>query len=75
MKISLVMVCFNSEASIAASIQSFLDQDWPDTELVVMDGASRDRTCEIVRGFDSDRIRLTSEPDEGGQVTSLGLFL
>lgn len=59
------MVCFNSEASIAASIQSFLDQDWPDTELVVMDGASRDRTCEIVRSFDSDRIRLTSEPDEG----------
>lgn len=65
MKISAVMACYNSEATIGPSIASFLAQDHADRELVVVDGASKDATCAIVRGRSSPLIRLTSEPDRG----------
>jgi glycosyltransferase involved in cell wall biosynthesis len=59
------MACFNSEATIARSIHSFLEQDLPERELIVIDGASRDRTLDIVRSFDSPLIRVYSERDSG----------
>ena len=65
MKISTIMACYNSAATIGTAIESFLAQDHADKELIVIDGASRDRTCEIVRSFDSPQITLVSEPDAG----------
>lgn len=65
MKISVVMAAYNSQATIGTAIASFLEQDHPDKELIVIDGASSDATCEIVRGFASPFIRLQSGPDNG----------
>ena len=65
MKISVVMAAYNSQATIAHAIRSFLDQTHPDKELIVVDGASRDRTREIVEGFGAPEIRFFSEPDKG----------
>ena len=65
MKISVVSVCLNSEKTIAGTIESFLGQTYQDKELVIIDGASRDRTLEIVRSFRSDSIVVLSEKDRG----------
>lgn len=65
MKISVIMAAYNSQATIARAIQSFLSQTHPDKELIVIDGASRDATCAIVESFNSPLIRLYSEPDRG----------
>lgn len=65
MKISVVMASYNSEATIGKAVESFLSQDYHDKELIVIDGASRDRTCEIVRSFGSPQIQLYSSPDKG----------
>lgn len=65
MKISTVTVCRNSQVTIAQTIESFLRQTHPDKELLVIDGGSTDRTVEIVNGFQSDAIRIISEPDRG----------
>lgn len=65
MKISVIMAAWNSEATIATAVQSFLDQDYPNRELIVVDGASHDRTCGIVKSFNSPLITLSSEPDKG----------
>ena len=65
MKISVVMAAYNSSATIGWSIDSFLAQEHPNKELIVIDGASRDETCAIVRAFDSPLIQLHSEPDRG----------
>lgn len=65
MKISIITVCFNSEASISRTIESFLAQDHPNKEMIVIDGASRDRTCDIVKSYQSPLISLQSEPDHG----------
>lgn len=65
MKISVITVAYNADATIARTIDSFLAQDHADREMIVIDGASTDSTCEIVRQYNSPLIRLISEPDKG----------
>lgn len=65
MKISVIMASFNSSATIGGAIESFLNQDFPDRELLVIDGQSSDTTCAIVQSFANPLIRLWSEKDNG----------
>jgi glycosyltransferase len=77
MKISVITVCFNSEATIAHTIRSFLDQTHADKEMIVVDGRSSDRTLDIVRSFQSPNIHIFSEPDQGiydAMNKGLGLY-
>lgn len=65
MKFSIVTVCLNSAATIRDTIESVLAQDHPDIEHIIVDGASRDGTMEIVRSYGSRIARVVSEPDRG----------
>jgi glycosyltransferase involved in cell wall biosynthesis len=65
MKISTITVCYNSARTIGHTVASFLEQDYPDKEMIVVDGASKDETLDIVRSFSSDQIRIHSAPDKG----------
>lgn len=65
MKISVVMVSHNSAATIGRAIELFLDQTHLRKELIVVDGASRDRTREIVIAFRQPDVVVVSEPDRG----------
>ena len=65
MKISIVTVCFNSEATIERAIQSVIAQKYEELEYIVIDGNSSDRTCEIIRKYEEDISYWISEPDEG----------
>jgi glycosyltransferase involved in cell wall biosynthesis len=64
-RISVVTVCWNAAATIADTLESFFRQTHPDKELIVIDGASRDETLSIVRGFACPELRVISEPDRG----------
>ncbi|WP_306120547.1 MULTISPECIES: glycosyltransferase family 2 protein [unclassified Roseitalea] len=65
MKISVLTVCYNAEATIRHTLESFLAQDHRDKEMWVIDGASTDGTTATVGEYVGDRIRLLSEPDRG----------
>jgi glycosyltransferase len=65
MKISVVTASYNSEATIGFTIESFLRQDHPEKEMLVIDGVSSDATLKIVESFGSDAIRVFSEKDKG----------
>lgn len=62
--ISVITVCYNSAATIAAALQSVADQSWPHIEHIVIDGGSSDGTLGIVRGF-PHLAQVVSEPDKG----------
>lgn len=65
MKISIITSCFNREATIGQAIESVLAQDYPDIEYIVVDGASKDGSLEVINRY-RDRIsRIVSEPDKG----------
>lgn len=71
MKISIITICFNSEAVIRKTIHSVLTQNYPDVEYFIIDGASSDRTVEIAQEYKEKfkakgySYNITSEPDEG----------
>ena len=55
-----VTVCiptYNRRKLLSASLQSVLDQSWPDAEIIVSDNASTDDTQEYVRSIDDPRLR------------------
>src|SRR4051812_6371262 len=59
MKNPLVSICipsYNSEAFIAKTIQSVLDQTYRSLEIVICDDRSQDTTADIIRSFNDPRI-------------------
>jgi glycosyltransferase involved in cell wall biosynthesis len=69
--VSIFCTCKNSSQFIRKCIESVLNQDYPNIEFVVQDGASTDGTLEILKEY-GDKIKLVSEPDSGA---SEGNFL
>lgn len=66
MKISIITTSFNRELTIAHAIKSVMKQSYPDVEHIVVDGASKDRTVEVIKKCKSPRIvTMISEPDHG----------
>lgn len=66
----VITPCRNAERYIADTIESVLSQSALKSgraklELLIIDGASTDRTLEIVRSFASPAIKLISEKDRG----------
>lgn len=64
MKISIITVCYNSASTIADTINSISSQTYFDKEHIVVDGASKDATMDIVQSSASV-ARFVSEPDMG----------
>lgn len=55
-KVTIITVCYQSEATIARTIRSVLEQDYDRIEYIVKDGGSGDRTNEIVESY-GDKFR------------------
>ena len=65
MKVSIITGTYNSEKYIGDCLKSIYDQDYPDIEHIIIDGASKDRTLEIVRSTNNRVRKVISEPDKG----------
>lgn len=65
MKVSVVTVCYNCDATIADTIGSVNAQSYPNVEHLIIDGQSTDKTIEIVRANMNPKLILRSEPDNG----------
>lgn len=67
--ISLLCAVRNDERFIRATLNTVVSQTYPNMELIVMDGASTDRTARIARQYaaryENPRIMVVSEPDTG----------
>ena len=68
MKVSIVTTAYNSEKTIKRTIESVLNQTYPDIEYWIIDGSSSDGTLDIIRSFEprfNGRLHWISEKDEG----------
>lgn len=63
--VSIIIPAFNAEKTIAATLQNALKQSWPCVEIIVVDDGSSDRTLEIAKGFESDRLFMHRQPNSG----------
>lgn len=67
MKISIITVSYNSSLTISRTIESVLSQKNVDLEYVIVDGASKDGTVDIIRQYAEKNpcIKWISEKDNG----------
>lgn len=68
MKISIVTTSYNSEKTIEDTILSVLSQNYQNFEHIIVDGASKDSTMEIVKKYEDKykgRLKYISQPDKG----------
>ena len=68
MKISIITATYNSGKTVGDTLKSVLAQTYHDYELLVVDGASKDNTLEVVKKMEplfGGRMRYISEPDKG----------
>jgi glycosyltransferase involved in cell wall biosynthesis len=68
MKISIVTTSYNSGKTIEETINSVLSQNYTNFEHIIIDGASKDNTMEIVKKYENQyngKLKYISEPDKG----------
>jgi len=65
MRISIITVCYNSSKTIENTIKSVQNQNYPDIEYIIIDGASIDGTVDIIRKYENIIDKWVSEADRG----------
>jgi len=71
MLVSIITVCFNSEKTIARTIESVLAQTYGNIEYIVVDGASSDGTVKVAKNYEEKFAEkninyiIVSEEDRG----------
>lgn len=65
MKISVITVTYNSEATITDTVESVLSQTYPEVEYLIIDGGSSDATLAKLKPYREQIDVLVSEPDRG----------
>jgi glycosyltransferase involved in cell wall biosynthesis len=65
MKISIITVCYNSDKTIERTLKSVESQIYSDIEYIVIDGASTDRTNDIISSYSHIVDVHVSEKDHG----------
>lgn len=68
MKISIITATYNSAKTVRDTLESILGQTYKDIECIVVDGASKDNTLDVVKSYKpvfGDRMTYISERDKG----------
>jgi glycosyltransferase involved in cell wall biosynthesis len=63
--VSIITVVRNGEDTIETTIQSIINQSYPNIEYIIIDGKSTDRTVEIIEKYIDKIADWISEPDRG----------
>jgi glycosyltransferase involved in cell wall biosynthesis len=71
LQLSIIIATYNSEKTLQATLDSLLNQSYKNFEVILADGASKDKTVDIIKENESKFRDLnipyywTSEPDSG----------
>lgn len=63
--VSIIIPVYNTEEYIAQAIQTAIDQTWPNTEIIVVNDGSTDRSLAIVQSFKNFAITVISKSNAG----------
>jgi len=63
--ISIVIPNFNGGQTLAKTIESIINQQYPELEIIVIDGGSTDNSLDVIKEYDSYLSLWVSEKDNG----------
>ncbi len=64
-KISIITPSFNQSKFIERTIQSIINQNYPNTEYIIIDGGSTDESVEVIKKYEKNIHYWISEQDNG----------
>ncbi len=76
LRLSVVIPVYNAAAFLEDSLRSlatFLDAQLPDSEIVAVNDGSADRSLDILRSLEGDRLRVVASPANRGKFAALKL--
>lgn len=65
MKVSIITATYNSSTYISDCVKSVNDQTYKNIEHIIIDGASKDNTLEIINSIPNRIIKIVSDKDKG----------
>ncbi|MHA2023959.1 MAG: glycosyltransferase family 2 protein [Candidatus Thorarchaeota archaeon] len=65
MKVSVITTLYNYRRYITECIQSFLQQDFSDSEMIIVDDASTDNPYDVIKPHESKRVRYIRLHENG----------
>ena len=65
MKVSIITITYNSEATLKDTIESVVNQSYNDIEYIIVDGKSTDNSLSIIESYKDKISKVISEKDKG----------
>jgi glycosyltransferase involved in cell wall biosynthesis len=72
--VSILIPAYNAELLIADTLRSATSQTWPRTEIIVVDDGSKDRTTAVAQQFESQGVRVVTQPNQGAAAARNNAF-
>ena len=66
--VSILIPAYNAEQWISDTVQSALRQTWPNTEIIIVDDGSSDRTLSVARRFISGTVSVVTQENQGASA-------
>ena len=63
--VSILIPAYNAEKWLGAAIASAVGQTWHQKEIIVVDDGSTDGTPAVARQFESNDVRIVTQPNQG----------
>ena len=66
--VSLILTTYNSADNLVHTLKSIEEQDYPQIEVVIKDGGSKDGTLKVIKGYEAsshNKVVWATEPDKG----------
>ena len=67
--VSVVLPVYNCEEYLGEAIESILSQTFASFEFIIIDDGSKDRSAEVMKEFQDERIRIVQQSNQGLAAT------
>ncbi|HEV7925318.1 MAG TPA: glycosyltransferase family A protein [Verrucomicrobiae bacterium] len=64
--VSILIPAYNAQAWIQSTLDSALNQDYPNIEVILVNDGSTDQTLAIAKRFESKSVKIVDQPNAGG---------
>ena len=68
MKVSVLIPMYNAEKYISATIDNIQKQTWNDIEVIIVDDGSSDKSYEIAKSYESEKLRVYKQENKGASA-------